>query len=310
MNKFILILCMALLLMNISVSYADCGENQKLCGKVCIATDAVCYTCGADCHAYYTGEGANKTLNITGTGVMNNYRTTRDGGRWYSEDTPWKDDTFKKVVIESGISKIGNSAFTGFGITSVSIPDTVTSIGEDVFLNNKLTSVNIPDAVTFIGQAAFHSNRLTSVVLPDSLTSINNYGFYNNPLFSVTIPDSLTSAFSIIFGNDSGLLDNINIICKGTEQSCAYIKNYMSDYAGNNYADKVHIASNYKECDSKMYYWNGAECLREPDVTKRKCCSSCKDMGGYCNRIRYTPAEAAEVLKDDNTNEVTITFRK
>ena len=307
MNKFILILCMALLLMNISVSYADCGENQKLCGKVCIATDAVCYTCGADCHAYYTGEGANKTLNITGTGVMNNYRTTRDGGRWYSVDTPWKDDTFKKVVIESGITEIGNSAFTGFGITSVNIPDTVTSIGDNVFLNNKLTSINIPDAVTFIGQAAFHTNMLTSVVLPDSLERMAPYVFsVNSNLFSIVIPDSTTSISSNVFGE----ANNINIICKGNEQSCAYIKNYMADYAGNNYADKVHVASNYKECDSKMYYWNGASCIREPDVTKRKCCSSCKDMGGWCNRIRYTPAEAAEVLKDDNTNEVTITFRK
>ena len=298
---------MALLLMNISVSYADCGENQKLCGKVCIATDAVCYTCGADCHAYYTGEGANKTLNITGTGVMNNYMNTQDGGAYHSSDTPWKDDTFKKVVIESGISKIGDNTFCGFGITSVSIPDTVTIIGAGAFLNNKLTSINIPDAVTFIGQSAFQTNWLTSVVLPDSLTRIRADGFYGNSLSSVTISDSLTSASAAIFGHD---LDNIDIICKGTEQSCAYIKNYMADYDGNNYADKVHIASNYKECDSKMYYWNGAECLREPDVTKRKCCSSCKDMGGWCNRIRYTPAEAAQVLKDDNTNEVTITFKK
>ena len=64
-------------------------------------------------------------------------------------------------------------------------------------------------------------------------------------------------------------------------------------------------------CKDKNYFWNGKECLREPDVTKRQCCADvCKDMGGWCNRIRYTPAEAAQVLNDDNTNEVTITFRK
>ena len=40
------------------------------------------------------------------------------------------------------------------------------------------------------------------------------------------------------------------------------------------------------------------------------CDSSYRDMGEWCNKIRWTPAEAAEVLRDDNTNEVTITFKK
>ena len=35
-----------------------------------------------------------------------------------------------------------------------------------------------------------------------------------------------------------------------------------------------------------------------------------KDMGGFCNRIRYTPAEAAAIASDSNTNIVTITFKK
>jgi hypothetical protein len=68
------------------------------------------------------------------------------------------------------------------------------------------------------------------------------------------------------------------------------------------------VVANYEQC-SGSYFWNGAGCVREPDVTKRKCCSSCKDMGGWCNRIRYTPAEAAQVLKDDD-NIITITFKK
>ena len=44
-------------------------------------------------------------------------------------------------------------------------------------------------------------------------------------------------------------------------------------------------------------------------------CIKCKSDSfklndGYCDRIRYTPAEAAEVLHNDNTNSVTITFKK
>ena len=39
------------------------------------------------------------------------------------------------------------------------------------------------------------------------------------------------------------------------------------------------------------------------------CGTNYKDMGGFCNRVRYTPAEAAEIAKDDG-NVVTITFKK
>ena len=44
-------------------------------------------------------------------------------------------------------------------------------------------------------------------------------------------------------------------------------------------------------------------------------CTKCKNENfklndGECDRLRYTPAEAAEVLRDDNTNSVTITFKK
>ena len=44
-------------------------------------------------------------------------------------------------------------------------------------------------------------------------------------------------------------------------------------------------------------------------------CTKCKNENfklndGECDRLRYTPAEAAKVLTDDDKNEVTITFRK
>ena len=44
-------------------------------------------------------------------------------------------------------------------------------------------------------------------------------------------------------------------------------------------------------------------------------CTKCKNSNfklndGECDRLRWTPAEAAEVLTDDNNNSVTITFKK
>ena len=41
-----------------------------------------------------------------------------------------------------------------------------------------------------------------------------------------------------------------------------------------------------------------------------ECGASFRLNDGECDRIRYTPAEAAKVLTDDNNNSVTITFKK
>jgi hypothetical protein len=59
-----------------------------------------------------------------------------------------------------------------------------------------------------------------------------------------------------------------------------------------------------KNC-GKGYLGKNGKCI---DSTLG-CGTNYKDMGGFCNRVRYTPAEAAEIAKDDG-NVVTITFRK
>ena len=92
------------------------------------------------------------------------------------------------VVIPDGVTTIGEDAFSGSSLTSVSIPDSVTSIGGEAFSYcSSLTSVSIPDSVTSIGYRAFYGcSRLTSVSIPDSVTSIGDSAFsYCSSLTSV-----------------------------------------------------------------------------------------------------------------------------
>ena len=88
------------------------------------------------------------TLTISGTGDMAD-----------ATSASWKDDRLhiKKIIINKGITSIGERAFTEFkNVISVSLPDTVTKIDEAAFANcYKLTAVNIPDNVTVIGDSAF-----------------------------------------------------------------------------------------------------------------------------------------------------------
>ena len=84
------------------------------------------------------------------------------------------------VTVPSGITKIGESAFSDTGITSVTMPYGVKIIGECAFESCPLKSVRIPSTVTTIGDFAFIDTRMTSIVIPVRVQDIGNeaLGFY------------------------------------------------------------------------------------------------------------------------------------
>ena len=156
---------------------------------------------------------ADGTLTISGTGAMKNYDYNDNPSPVYNNSN------VKKVVIEDGVTSIGNSAFNEcISLTSITIPDSVTSIGTYAFSGcRSLTSITIPDSVTSIGASAFNScSGLTSITIPDSVTSIGNFAFsYCISLTSITIPDSVTSIGSYAFYNCKNLT-TISLSCKSS----------------------------------------------------------------------------------------------
>ena len=156
---------------------------------------------------------ADGTMTISGTGAMKNYN---------SDDNPspaYKNSNVKTVVIEDGVTSIGNYAFTYcVSLTSITIPDSVTSIGYYAFFYCKsLTSITISDSVTSIGNYAFfYCRSLTSITIPDSVTSIGNDAFSNcRSLASITIPDSVTSIGVVAFDSCTNL-KTISLSCKSS----------------------------------------------------------------------------------------------
>ena len=134
---------------------------------------------------------ADGTLTISGKGAMKDYDIENN------ESPVFKNLNVKKIVIEDGVTNIGNYAFDCCtGLTSITIPDSVTSIGEWALQScTNLTSITIPDSVTSIGAHAFSNcYKLISITLPSSITSIEYYAFAGcGDLTSITIPDSVTS---------------------------------------------------------------------------------------------------------------------
>ena len=171
------------------------------------------------------------TLNISGKGAMKDYN---------SDDNPspasQKKDSVKKVVIEDGVTSIGDSAFSYCSsLTNITIPDSVTSIGDSAFSGCwDLTSITIPDSITTIGESAFSGcSGLTSITIPNSVTSIGNNTFrLCKSLTIITIPDSVTSIGESAFDNCKNL-KTISLSCKSSLK--------RSDFGGQ--ADLVSYAS-------------------------------------------------------------------
>ena len=114
-----------------------------------------------------------------------------------------------KVIIQEGITSIGQYAFSGCTtLTSVSLPSTLTIIGTRSFSGCAgLGELVIPEGVTIIGQYAFSGcSGLTSVSLPSTLTSVAGSAFYScSGLTELVISEGVTSISSMAFYGCSAL---------------------------------------------------------------------------------------------------------
>ena len=93
------------------------------------------------------------TLTISGKGEMPDFGGT--GGAV----CPWKKSKIiiKKVIIEEGVTNIGDNAFNGCPkLAEVHIPKTVKKIGDSAFQDcTALAKIDIPDSVKSVGSYAF-----------------------------------------------------------------------------------------------------------------------------------------------------------
>ena len=127
----------------------------------------------------------NGVLVISGKGKIPNFR--------YGNN-PWANININKLIIEEGITSIGNCAFCRGGFNTAIIPKTVEYIGEDAFNQcPNLTHIDIPNSVKTIGRGAFLGcDKLKSVNLSNSIRclEIDVFATCSN-LSSIIIPDSV-----------------------------------------------------------------------------------------------------------------------
>ena len=183
--------------------------------------------CGGDTTAAYNTDSeayenlwwtltADGTLTISGEGEMTDYAGTNSVTL-----APWGAyiEKVKKIVLEEGITRIGNYAFyecSGFTGDLV-IPDSVTTIGDSAFYYCRgfTGDLVIPDSVTTIGGNAFYYCRgfTGNLVIPNSITSIGDWVFADCSGFTgdLVIPNSVTYIDRYAFSGCSGFTGDLVI---------------------------------------------------------------------------------------------------
>ena len=217
--------------------------------------DTITGECGDN--VTYSLDTSTGVLTISGTGKMTDY--------YYSTNSPFYDNaSIKSVVIESGVTNIGDFAFEYCeSLTDITIPNSVTSIDYAAFCHcTSLKSVTIPDSVTSIGNAAFSGcTSLTGVKIPDSVTSIGEWAFeYCESLTGVKIPDSVTSIGKFAFDNCTSLTsvtipNSVTSIRESAFEDCTRLKDVY--YTGSQSEwNKIYIDSHNQYLTNATIHYN------------------------------------------------------
>lgn len=139
----------------------------------------------------YTYDGYKTyTLTISGTGAMPDYAS------W---GTPWNSYISKitSIVIEDGITRIGNNAFgNASSATSLSIGADVSSIGTNAFAKCAFKSLVIPGNVKHINSWTFACPSLETIVFEEGVQTIGANSFSGSKLTSIVIPSTVTNIAS------------------------------------------------------------------------------------------------------------------
>lgn len=180
-------------------------------------------TCGEN--ATWKLEGG--TLTISGTGAMKDYT--------YDDLAPWNgsEKDIKTAVIESGVTSIGSSAFSGCSnMTQVSLTDSLKNIGQSAFNGcSSLKEISIPNGITDIYSWTFNNcSNLERVTISNGVKSIGQGAFMScSALKNISLPDGFENigrdAFKDCSALESILLPNsVDMINHGAFSGCTKLK--------------------------------------------------------------------------------------
>ena len=241
--KKTVMLSVILLLVLLAVPHAFAATTSGSCG------DGVTWK--------YTSSTYTLTISGSGAGTMYDYGYVSENGSVFNREVPWKGNTIKKIVINSGVKYIGREAFKDqTSLTQVTMASSVTELGAYAFDGcNTLTSIPLSTGLKTIGAKAFQDCiALTSVTFPQSLETIGTLAYAYSGLTSVTIPSTLKKIESNAFY--ATMMTQLTISSSSTvlETGC---------FGSNQYLKTVSLPAGMTEIPDSMF----SGCLRLNSIT-------------------------------------------
>ena len=217
-----------------------------------------------------------------------------------ASDLYFNNELLVDIVIPSGVTKIGDCAFSGArDVASLSIPSSVTSIGDESFYacsglqtitvesgnayydsrencnalintsTNRLMQASanafIPNSVEIIGKDAFMYTGPTTLVIPNSVTTIETYAFYGCKATSISLGTGIASIgqYAFVFSQ----------WYQNQPDGILYLDDWCVDYKGTLDA-AITIQEGTKHIASSAFKFNS-------DIVEVTLPSTLEDIGEY-----------------------------
>ena len=195
-------------------------------------------------------------LTISGSGNMKSYSFGQAPWNSISLNGIYNvEDLIEKIVINEGVTGIGNSAFYDCdSLREISLPSTLKMIGESAFDDSSLERIEMPDSVTVLGKYVFSGcgnlsyvklsaglkaipyrafddcSFLSSIIIPKGVTSIGASAFSGcSALEQITLPSSLKAVENSAF-EDCSSLSSVIYYGTGSTRNAIEFGSWDNDY--------------------------------------------------------------------------------
>ncbi len=109
----------------------------------------------------------------------------------------------EEYIVPEGTEKIGEFAFAGKGLRSVSFPSTLESIGKKAFRGcKKLLYVKLPSNVAEIGELAFYDSGLIEADIDEGVEKIGAEAFRSTDITEISLPHSIKEVGGYFVNDD------------------------------------------------------------------------------------------------------------
>lgn len=165
------------------------------------------------------------------------------------------DTRLRELEFAGGISSLGEMAFTGTGVESVTLPEDLSSIGPRLFRGcSRLRKVVFPHNLEYLPyQTVDYCPRLEQLIIPEGVTGAGYYVYSDSegaPLSLISLPSTFKSFYSGAYPTFLNLPNDVEILCWASTPPGGNLDNFTGN--------TVHVPVGCKNAYLNSKIWAGA----------------------------------------------------